>query len=64
MAALQVQRAPPHDRGGMPDSMEMHSKQCLTIGRDPRSDVVLSWDGASRAHAWLDLLVTTMLYHC
>ena len=34
----------------------IQDRQCFTFGRDPRSDVVLKWDGVSRAHAWLDVI--------
>eukprot|EP00961_Rhodomonas_salina_P207108 2795565-Rhodomonas_salina.2 len=31
-----------------------------TLGRDPRSQLLLSWDGISRAHAWIDYTVSSL----
>jgi pSer/pThr/pTyr-binding forkhead associated (FHA) protein len=42
----------------IPTSISLANRQCLTFGRDPRSDIVLKWDGVSRAHAWLDEVTT------
>eukprot|EP00960_Hanusia_phi_P068336 766817-Hanusia_phi.AAC.1 len=35
--------------------ISLQQLQCLTFGRDARSDVRLPWEGISRAHAWMDL---------
>ena len=54
MAVLRLRRSPEGE--GVQPSIALSSRQCLTFGRDPRSDVVLKWDGVSRAHAWLDVV--------
>jgi len=43
----------------IPTSISLANRQSLTFGRDPRSDIVLKWDGVSRAHAWLDEVTLT-----
>ena len=47
------------DNEDIPASISLENRQSLTFGRDPRSDIVLKWDGVSRAHAWLDEVTLT-----
>jgi hypothetical protein len=54
-AMLLVKRCPDGEND-LPCKILIRDRHCFTFGRDPRSDVVLRWDGMSRAHAWLDVV--------
>jgi pSer/pThr/pTyr-binding forkhead associated (FHA) protein len=61
LAVLRLARCP--DGEDVAPNTEVSHRHCLTFGRDPRSDLVLKWDGISRAHAWLDLVPTASGTH-